>query len=58
MSLSDIVEETFGPCTKKSEKSGDDTVMINLLVKDFGKEMQEAKVLEEELAEGLRDDDG
>jgi len=40
--------ETFGPYTKKSEESGGVIAMIDLLVKDLDKEMQEAEVMEKD----------
>jgi len=38
--------ETFGPYTKKNQESAGVTEMIDLLVKDLDKEMQEAEVVE------------
>jgi len=40
--------ETFGPYTKKSEESGGVIAMIDLLVKDLDKEMQESEVMEKD----------
>jgi len=40
--------ETFGPYTKKTEKSTGVIAMIDLLVKDLDKELQEAEVMEED----------
>jgi septal ring factor EnvC (AmiA/AmiB activator) len=40
--------ETFGPYTKKTEESGGVIAMIDLLVKDLDKEMQEAEVMEKD----------
>jgi len=40
--------ETFGAYTKKSEESGGVIAMIDLLVKDLDKEMQEAEVMEKD----------
>jgi len=40
--------ETFGPYTKKSEESGGVIAMIDLLIKDLDKEMQEAEVMEKD----------
>jgi len=40
--------ETFGPYTKKSEESTGVIAMIDLLVKDLDKELQEAQVMEED----------
>merc|ERR1712066_42432 len=40
--------ETFGPYTKKSESSTGVIAMIDLLVADLDKEMQEAEVLEKD----------
>merc|ERR1719198_897855 len=40
--------ETFGPYTKKSEESGGVIAMIDLLIKDLDKEMQEADVMEKD----------
>jgi len=40
--------ETFGPYTKKGEESGGVVAMIDLLVKDLDKEMQEAEVSEKD----------
>jgi len=43
--------ETFGPYTKKSEESGGVIAMIDLLVAELDKEMQEAKVDEKNAQE-------
>jgi len=40
--------ETFGPYTKKTEESTGVIAMIDLLVKDLDKELQEAEVMEED----------
>ena len=40
--------ETFGAYTKKSEESGGVIALIDLLVKDLDKEMQEAEVMEKD----------
>jgi len=40
--------ETFGPYTTKTEKSTGVIAMIDLLVKDLDKELQEAEVMEED----------
>jgi len=40
--------ETFGPYTKKTEESTGVIAMIDLLVKDLDKELQEAAVMEED----------
>merc|ERR1719320_2124827 len=40
--------ETFGPYTKKTEESTGVIAMIDLLVKDLEKELQEAEVTEED----------
>jgi len=40
--------ETFGPYTKKTEESTGVIAMIDLLVKDLEKELQEAEVMEED----------
>merc|ERR1712066_14419 len=40
--------ETFGPYTKKSESSTGVIAMIDLLVADLDKEMQEAEVMEKD----------
>jgi len=40
--------ETFGPYTKKTEESTGVIAMIDLLVKDLDKELQEAQVMEED----------
>merc|ERR1719251_187199 len=40
--------ETFGPYTKKTEENTGVIAMIDLLVKDLDKELQEAEVMEED----------
>merc|ERR1719322_1219597 len=40
--------ETFGPYTKKTEESNGVIAMIDLLVKDLDKELQEAEVMEKD----------